>query len=265
MANYLQREKAPLTAGEWDLVDATVREVQERYAIGRRFLPLHTPTAPGMEVAREPAEDGLGRGRLHRTGRSAQRQDLSRGLELPIIYSDCDCPQPGPGFLPALRDGVARAAQICALAEDHLILNGPPGLPQPGLLTAPGRLILPLSEWSEPDRAGLEVTEGLSRLAAGGHRGPCALVLGSELAGCIIESPAARELAQLCGAGLFVSPLMPRGKALLVNPDPQAMDLAVAQDLTTAFQPGPEGGRLRVFALLTLRIKDPGAICTLEA
>jgi uncharacterized linocin/CFP29 family protein len=65
--------------------------------------------------------------------------------------------------------------------------------------------------------------------------------------------------------GLFRSPVLAENQGLVVSQGAYNFDLVVAQDLITAYL-GPEGmdHTFRLLEILALRIKRPGAICTLE-
>jgi len=52
---------------------------------------------------------------------------------------------------------------------------------------------------------------------------------------------------------------------LVISPKPQYVDLAVGQDMVTAYiETANMEHRFRVFETIALRIKQPGAICVLE-
>jgi uncharacterized linocin/CFP29 family protein len=77
-----------------------------------------------------------------------------------------------------------------------------------------------------------------------------------------LESKLIKDVAE---GGLFRSPVLAENQGLVVAQGVQNLDLVVAQDLITAYL-GPENMDhiFRLVEVLTLRIKRPGAICTLE-
>ena len=75
-----------------------------------------------------------------------------------------------------------------------------------------------------------------------------------------LESKLITDMAE---GGLFRTPVLKGNEGFVVALGAHNFDLAVAQDLITAYL-GPEGmdHRFRVLESLVLRIKRPGAICT---
>ncbi|HEY3297967.1 MAG TPA: family 1 encapsulin nanocompartment shell protein, partial [Armatimonadota bacterium] len=73
------------------------------------------------------------------------------------------------------------------------------------------------------------------------------------------------QVRELVTAGVFQTPVIEDNAAVIVSTGPQNMDVAVAQDLVTAYL-GPEhmNQPFRVLESLSLRIKRPESICTLE-
>lgn len=254
IADYLCRDQAPLSPGDWAEVDAAVAQSHATHAVGRRFLPVQEGVAPGIAVLHRGSDPGRG-----------GRRGPERGLSLGLVHSDFPVPPRGPGFLAAVLRAGMDAARTCALAEDHLILHGHPALGHQGLLGARGRNVLPLGDWRSPERAREDLVRGLERLIRRGFRGPFALVLHPDRLAAIDPDGWPAGLARSFAAGVFPTRQMSREQVLLAAVTPDTMDLAVAQPLTTAYLPAGEAGQFRVFALVALRTKEPGAICTLEA
>lgn len=223
MRDYLRRGEAPLDPADWVRLDAAVAGALAAHRVARRFLPIHGPFGPGLAAV--PA-------------RAPRRGPARPGIELPIIHWDFTLAAPH-GLEPAVA-----AATMVALAEDHLIFNGHAALGHRGLLGAPGAPAHPLAD-----------LPGAIRRLAAHSRGPYALVAAPDLQAAV--PPLA---AGLCPAGVHLSPVLPAGSALLVACDPELVDLAVAQEATTAYL---GEGRYRVFELLALRLKEPAAVCRL--
>jgi uncharacterized linocin/CFP29 family protein len=78
----------------------------------------------------------------------------------------------------------------------------------------------------------------------------------------VLEINQVREIVE---AGVFRTPVLPNNKAIVVSTGAENFDIAVAQDLVTAYL-GPQdmSHPFRVLEALVLRIKRPQAICTLE-
>ncbi len=73
------------------------------------------------------------------------------------------------------------------------------------------------------------------------------------------------QVRELMTAGVFQTPLLPDNGALVVATGAENFDLAISQDLITAYL-GPEkmNHPFRILEALVLRIKRPEAVCTLE-
>jgi uncharacterized linocin/CFP29 family protein len=71
-------------------------------------------------------------------------------------------------------------------------------------------------------------------------------------------------VGSVADGGIFQSPALDSNQAVILAHGAQYLDLAVAQDLVTAYL-GPEemDHGFRVLESLVLRIKQPGAICVL--
>jgi uncharacterized linocin/CFP29 family protein len=65
--------------------------------------------------------------------------------------------------------------------------------------------------------------------------------------------------------GIFRSPLLEEDQGVVIAQGKHNLDLVVGQDLTVAYLGNEDlDHRFRVLESLALRIKRPGAICTLE-
>lgn len=264
MKDYLRREAAPLTAADWRRLDDTVAEAAGAVRVARRFLPLSRLPSPGLQAVPAPQLAGQS---PPRAGLAPVEPDT---LALPIIQQNFQlAPRaPGAGRQPAPDIGpAADAAAFCAVAEDNLICNGHPGLGYAGLLTAPGRLTLPLAAPEKPDSLFRDVLRAVRMLAERGRAGPCALVAGPALYGALDRTggPGIGHVRQACPAGVYELPIISGLRGAVLSAHPDHLDLAVAQDLVTAFQHADDQGLyFSVFEILVLRIKQPDAICTLE-
>ena len=74
-----------------------------------------------------------------------------------------------------------------------------------------------------------------------------------------------QQVQRLATAGVFQTPVLSDSVAVVVSVGAENMDLAVAQDLVTAFLETSKLNHIfRVMEILALRIKRPAAICTIE-
>lgn len=232
--DYLRRGEAPLSPAGWAALDAAVAGALAAHRTARRFLPVYRPGGPGLQAVPAAAP--------HLPG-------IRPGIAVPMVHWDFSLPGGGPparptpvGSVPELA-AAATAAAAVALAEDHLIFNGHPGVGHRGLLPPPGARSHPLGD----------LPSAVARLAAGGA--PLALVAALDVAPAL---PA--DAASCCRAGVYITPVLPPGGALLVACDPARVDLAVVQDAAIAYL---GAGRYRVFELVALRLKDPATVCRL--
>lgn len=280
MGDFLMREDAPLRENEWQQLDEVVVSVARQYLVGRRFITLTGPFGVGTQVV--PLDTiGGAEACLHdqegcacEAGACEVIQVSGRKfLPLPLIHQDFrldwrsieTCRQMG---MPLELGPAAAASAACARAEDELIFRGHPEHGYEGFLTATGRKTVPLGNWDEPGGAFAGVNAAIEALVADGFLGPFAVVLSPTLYAKTqrvakgmgrLESKLITDVAE---GGLFRTPVLRGNEGFVVSLGAHNFDLAVAQDLVTAYL-GPEGmdHRFRVLESLVLRIKRPGAIC----
>lgn len=282
MVETLYRTDAPLTDEEWNSLDQTVIQVARGQLVGRRVLDVFGPLGIGIQTVdydeyRDhcPAvvdffgEPGEG---------TCDRLVAKRRIHtpIPLLYKD---------FVLFLRDleswrriglpvdftAAAAAASEVAFMEDQLIFQGKAEIGQVGLLSAEGRISLPARNWQEVSAGFQDVVDARARLLEAGFYGPYAVVLNPLWYAAlhrIFDGTGRLEIEQVRGladAGVFQTSALPPNRAVVLAVGFQNFDLAVAQDLTVGFL-GPENLNFpfRVFESVALRIKRPGAICTVE-
>ncbi len=277
MADYLMRHDAPLTEDQWEALDHAVTEAARRVLVGRRFLELVGPLGAGVQTVPFDRFGPPSRAQIDFTGEAGEPVQVQARvhLPLPMIYQDFqllwrDVETSQTLGIPLDLGPAVAAAEACALAEDDLIFHGK-GAEYPGLLTVEGRQRVKRGDWAKEGQGFEDVVKGVEALAAAGHPGPYALVLSPQLYAAlnrvykdtgVLEIDQVRQVAS---AGVFVTPVLAAGEAVLVSVGAANFDLVVAQDLITAFLETTRMNHLfRVFEILALRIKRPGAICTLE-
>lgn len=277
MSDLFMREDAPLTSEEWEKLDNLVVEVAKKTLAGRRFLSLFGPLGAGVQVVPVDRLGGVTSAAVGFEGEeTVEAVELAEREYIPLttIYKDfvlrwddlALARQSGGGvdFSPA-----AAAAFTIARAEDALLFHGQAR--EPGLLKAKGRTTVPLGEWETTPGAALEaVLTAWDKLTAAGFSGEFALVLSNNLfaklhrvndATGVLEIAQIRELVKT----IIPTPALKGRQGLLIATGPENLDLAIGQDLITAYL-GPDGMDhvFRVLESLALRIKRPGAICTFE-
>lgn len=276
MSDLLMRQEAPLTSEEWAKLDSLVVEVARKTLAGRRFLHLFGPLGAGAQVVPVDRLGGVTGAAVGFEGEEAEAVELAEREFIPLTtiskefvlrWEDLALARQHGGevdFSPA-----AAAAFTVARAEDALLFNGQAR--EPGLLKTKGRTTVPLGEWETTPGAALEaVLAAWDKLTAAGFAGDFALVLSNHLFAKlhrvnggtgVLEIAQIRELVKT----VVPTPALKPNQAFLVAAGPENLDLAIGQDIITAYL-GPDGMDhvFRVFESLALRVKRPGAICTFE-
>lgn len=277
MPDYLQRDQAPLSSEVWEEIDHTVTNVARRQLLGRRVLDMVGPLGPGVPLVPHVTLAGVTPATLGGDGAGNTPITVSGRAPLPLALIAKDFTiywqdlQATAQFGTPLDLGAAgAAAALCAVREDELIFYGDKTLGVDGLLTSAGRQAITRRDWGMGGNAFLDVVDGIERLAGAGFQPPYALMASPGLFACllrvygnsgILELNQAREL---CAGGVYQTSLIKN--AVLLAQGPQNMDLIVGQDLQTAYVAGENLNHIfRVFETVALRIKQPGAICVLEA
>ena len=279
MAEYLQRDQAPLTSGQWSTLDAAAITTARSLLVGRRFISLVGPFGPGVESLPSDTLSGTSTGQIDLLGNEEGETigiERRRYLPLPLIYKDFwlhwrDLESSRQLGTPLETNKAAGAASACAQAEDRLIFDGESSLVLPGLRNVADRQTLPMRDWGAEGQAFADVVDGVRQLTDKSFTGPYALVVSPRLyaqLNRVFDGTGVLELEQvekLARRGVYPSSVLPEPAALLVDSSAQNMDLAVAVDLAVAFVESTNlNYRLRVLESLVLRIHRPGAICTFE-
>jgi uncharacterized linocin/CFP29 family protein len=283
MSGYLMRDDAPFSGEEWDKLDDLVVDVARKLLVGRRFIDLTGPLGAGVQTVPVPTV-GTGEACLHdEEGCACEAGECEviqvtghKFLSLPLIHQDFrlawrDIEASRRMGWPLELGPAAAASAACARAEDELIFHGHLDHGYEGLLNASGRHTVPLGDWEQSGQAFTNIVAATEALVAGGFYEPFAVVLSPALYAKTqriargigrLESKLIKNVAE---GGLFRSPVLAENEGLVVAQGAHNFDLVVAQDLITAYL-GPENmdHTFRLMEILALRIKRPGAICTLE-
>jgi len=267
MESILMRGSSPLTPEQWQLIDSTVSQVAQRILVGRRILDLYGPLGFGAYTVPLYTYPG--------GGESPVRAKMMRHLpmatlmqEFIITVKDLELMNSGQPFDIA---PIAAAATQAALAEDRLLLYGDPEEGTAGLLNAEGRTILPLGDWTEEGVALTDVGKSIAALIGENFYGSYAVILHPMRFAQVQRVVGKRGLMEIdmlekqATGGIFVSPIMPLDKVLVVTTQPQYLDLAVGLDLAAGYIETVDlEHRFRLMETLALRVKQAGAICALE-
>ena len=283
MSDYLMRDDAPFSDEEWEKLDELVVDVARKLLVGRRFIQLTGPLGAGVQSVPVPAV-GSAEACLHdEEGCACEAGECEviqvtghKFLSLPLIHQDFrlawrDIEASRRMGWPLELGPAAAASAACARAEDELIFHGHPEHGYEGLLNATGRHTVSLGDWDESGQAFADIVAATEALVADGFYEPFAVVLSPALYAKTqriakgtgrLEGKLIKDVAE---GGLFRSPVLAEDQGLVIAQGAHNFDLVVAQDLITAYL-GPENmdHTFRVMEILSLRIKRPGAICTLE-
>lgn len=275
--DFLYREDAPLTEEEWRALDGTVVSTAQANLVGRRFLRLFGPLGMGAQAVWVDQLSGVVPGVMDIYGEKESDETMPASrlmVPLLLLYKDFRllwrniASTRGLGA-PIDTGPAAAAAAMLARTEDRLILYGTDE--QPGLMNVPGHAEVPRAGgWAEVGSALASVVQARRVLVDNAAMGPYALVLSPALYTNLLrvhDRMGRLELElvqQVADAGVFQSPALAEGDAVLVSAGPDVVDLAVAEDMQLAFL-GPENMNLmfRIIESVALRVRRPEGICVL--
>lgn len=276
---YLNRSDSPLSSSDWERIDNTVVEVARRQLVGRRFLHVFGPLGAGVQDVDYDLFTGTGQAQVAvfgETETSMVRAKRRVHENIPIVYKDFmlywrDLETSRQLNSPLDVSAAAAAASIVAQKEDYLIFNGDEECGYEGLINAPGRNSIPARDWGEAGNGFQDVVDARAKLLEAGFTGPYAVIVNpvwySQLHRVYANSGVLEinHIRELATGGVFQTSALKDGQGLIISTGIQNFDLAVGQDLITAYL-GVEKMNypFRVFESLVLRIKRPGAICTFE-
>lgn len=270
--SYLSRENAPISAELWKQIDDTVVAAARRVFTGRRFLTLYGPLGIGVQsvavddsdVLDEVSDEGI----ITTNGR--------KFAELPVLYEEFtlsarELESSGRLGLPLDLAAAARSAEECARGEDRLIYFGSAKAGFDGLLTAPGTGKIKKGDWSTGENAFSDLAAAVESLTMKGFYAPYALTLSPDLYMQLHRLQPGTGLLEidriekLLGGNVFQTPVLGSGKAVLVCSAPGNVDLAVGQDLATAYLEQKDlNHRFRILETALPRIKRKGSIVVFE-
>ncbi|MGE0713490.1 MAG: family 1 encapsulin nanocompartment shell protein [Planctomycetota bacterium] len=271
--------RGPLSESQWEQLQAAIVREARRTLVARRFLGIHGPLGAGIESVHletyppdRDAEIDLV-GRMDPDPITAASETYVR---VPILYKDFilhwrEVELATKLGAPLDASRAMRAAHFVADREDTLLFNGEARFGIAGLLNAEGRNVQPRGDWSKFGQAYQDVVAATELLLSHNHHRPFALAVSAKDYARLVRqregafAPEVDSILRLCDDGVFTSPVIPEGKAVVLSTGDQNFDIAVAEDLTVTFL----GERdmdypFRVFESLVLRIKRPRAICTIE-
>jgi uncharacterized linocin/CFP29 family protein len=269
----------PMTDEQWKHLQAEVVREARRTLVGRRFLGLYGPLGAGIESVRLEVYGPDRDAEIDLVGRHDGDPIVAvqeTYVRVPIIYKDFilhwrDVELSKKLSAPLDASRAIRAAHFVADREDQLLFNGEPRFGIAGLLNVEGRNTVKRGDWSKFGVAYQDVVHATEVLLEGNHHRPFALAVSAKDYARLIRmregqfAPEMDAILRLCDDGVYTSPVIPDGKAVLLSTGDQNLDIAVAEDLTLQFLgERDQDFPFRVYECLVLRIKRPSAICTIE-
>ena len=266
--SYLARESSTLSAELWQQIDSAVVNAARRVLTGRRFLPVFGPLGIGAESIAVDDADGVDEvakdGFITTRGRKI--------VEIPTLYADFtllakDLASAGKSGYPVDLAKAVAAAEACAFSEDRLIFFGSGEFGYDGLLTAPGTHKIAKKDWSAGENAFTDVAAAIGLLTEKSVYGAYSLAVSPDLYLQMQRLQPGTGLLEidrvekLLDGQIYKSPVLGKGKAVLVCADARNMDLVVGQDLATAYLEQKDLNHgLRVLETVLPRIKRKQAI-----
>ncbi len=269
----------PLDSAQWDHLQKEIVREARRTLVGRRFIGLHGPLGAGIESVRLEAYGPDKDAEIEIVGKHDPEPVVAvkeTYVRVPIIYKDFvlhwrDVELSKKLGAPLDASRAIRAAHFVADREDQLLFNGEPRFHISGLLNVEGRTTVRRGDWSKFGVAYQDVVAATELLLSQNHHRPFALAVSAKDYARLIRmregqfAPEIDAILRLCDDGVYTSPVIPDGKAVLLSTGDQNLDIAVAEDLNITFLgERDQDYPFRVHECLVLRIKRPSAICTIE-
>lgn len=279
MVDFRSRDQAPLGDETWKTIDETVNRVASGQLVGRRVVNVFGPLGPGVQTVATDVFLGAGKGTVDLSGDTEVdpiRAERRKDVPVPLVYKDFalhwrDLESHHQFRMPLDVSPFAAAASFCAAAEDDLIFNGNKKLGYEGLLNVDGRLTRKMGDWTENGKTYDDVVGATQQLVEAGFYGPYALIVSPRLfAGMhrtyantgVLEMEQIRKIAT---HGVYQLGILPEPSAMVISVGAQNLELAVAQDMTTAFlETRNLNHYFRVLESIALHIHRPDAIVTIE-
>lgn len=272
-------EKSPLSPEQLEFLQQEIVREARRTLVGRRLIGLYGPLGAGIATVAVEHYGADEDAEIELMGKTDPKPVVGQSegvLRVPILYKDFVLHWRDVSFAKKLgapldASRAIRAAHAVADREDILVFNGDARIGHMGLLNAKGRGSVPRSDWSKFGNAYRDIVRATEVLLAHNHHRPFALAVSAQDYARLIQqregqfAPELDSIARLCDDGVFNSPTIPEGKAVVLSTGDQNFDVAVTEDLTISYLgERDQDYPFRVYECLALRIKRPTAICTIE-
>lgn len=268
MANFLNRELAPITDAAWKLIDAEAARILKGNLSGRALVDFSGPhglTTSAVNLGSvKPAASEAVKGVAWSVRQVLPLVEARAAFALSL--SDLD-QLPRGGAAPDLSAVVA-AAQRAALFEEKAVYSGLPGDGYDGLLSASSNKPVALPKNAADYLSAFEAA--VHTLQQRGIAGPYHLALGRDpyrtlAVGVDHGYPLNKRLATLLeGGAVRWSPALTGGA--LVSGRGGDFELTVGQDYAVGYE-GREGDRLDLYliASFAFRVLEPAAAVAIKA
>jgi uncharacterized linocin/CFP29 family protein len=258
--DYLGRAEAPISAGTWKLLDATMIEAAKSQLSGRRLISIEGPFGFGLKGI--PLSDC----------EIAEGITASPVIPVNLLTStfflnkrDLAACENNQAFLD--MDPVASAAMACAAKEDSLIFFGIQETP--GLLAMEGSASLALTKWDKVGAAADQIIRAVTLIDDAGFHGPYCMGLAPAQYNLLLrrypqgDGTELDHVRSILGGDVVKAPVLKKGGVLLAS-GRQYCSLVIGQDMSIGFN-GPAGDAFEfsISESLALLIRAPEAICVL--
>ncbi|MDQ0203340.1 family 1 encapsulin nanocompartment shell protein [Pectinatus haikarae] len=270
--DYLSRDAAPFTDEFWEQIDKTVVKTAGNVLHGRRFIPLYGPLGIGVTSITVDDAD-----KLEEVSKNGFMMTSGRKfLEIPTLYEDFllsarDLESAAHAGYPADLSKAVNAAEDCALKEDRLVFFGNADFKIDGLFNVAGSNKIKKNDWTVGENAFTDIAAAINLLVEKGIYGAYSLAISPDLylqmqrlqpGTGLLEIDRVKKLLD---KRIYSTPVLGKGKAVLVCADSRNMDLVIGQDLKTAYLEQTElNHKFRILETMLLRIKRPQAIVIFE-
>lgn len=268
--DFLSREGSPISNELWNKIDNSVTSMAKRVLVGRKFLHLYGPLGPGAQSINIDSTE---------TEESEESPKIIKGrkyVHIPLIYEDFsllwrDLETSEQTGLPLDLSAAAEAGAKIAKKEDELIFLGNNELGYEGLLTTKGAEKIKKGNWNEGENPVMDVSAGLTKFLEKGLVGRTALILSPNL---LLQLQRIQpgtgmteydRLSKMVQGNIFSTTVIGNDKAILVNAEPQNMDLVVGQDIAASYLETKDLNHIfRVLETAVPRIKNKNAVIIFE-
>ena len=268
--DYLSREGAPISSELWDKIDESVTSAAKKILKGRKFLNLYGPLGAGVQSINIDTTE---------VDESTESPSIITGRryeQLPLIHEDFalfwrDLETSEQSGMPVDLSAAERASVAISKKEDELIFFGNEKLNYEGILTAKGITKLKRGDWSEGENPVKDITAGLTKFLERGLVGREALILSPDI---LLQLQRIQpgtgiteyeRLEKLINGNIFSTPVLGSNKIVLLNAEPQNMDLVIGQDIAASYLETKDLNHyFRIIETILPRIKNKDAVILFE-